>query len=55
MGRRTAVVGLILLGSAIKHYAHEMRLVVPGATLVARGFQTILSAFLISFLDLDHR
>jgi len=29
------VVGLILLGSAIKHYAHEMRLMVPGATLVA--------------------
>jgi hypothetical protein len=29
--------------------------VVPGATLVALGFQTILSAFLVSFLDLEHR
>jgi hypothetical protein len=59
------VVGLILLGTAINqwrladfgplNYGHEMRLVVPGATLVSLGFQTILSAFLLSFLDLDHR
>ena len=59
------IVGLILLGAAINqwrladfgplNYGHEMRLVVPGATLAALGFQTILSAFLISFLDLDHR
>jgi glycosyltransferase involved in cell wall biosynthesis len=57
--------GLILLIAAINqwrladfgplNYAHEMRLVVPGATLVALGFQTILSAFLVSFLDLEHR
>jgi glycosyltransferase involved in cell wall biosynthesis len=57
--------GLILLIAAINqwrladfgplNYAHEMRLVVPGATLVALGFQTILSAFMISFLDLEHR
>lgn len=33
-------------------YAHTMRLVVPGATLTALGFQTILSAFLLSILDL---
>jgi hypothetical protein len=32
-----------------------MRVVVPGATLTALGFQTILSAFMISFLDLEHR
>jgi hypothetical protein len=47
------VVGLILLGAAINqwrladfdplNYAHEMRLEMPGATLVALGFQTILS------------
>jgi glycosyltransferase involved in cell wall biosynthesis len=59
------IVGLILLIAAINqwrladfgplNYAHEMRLVVPGATLVALGFQTILSAFLVSFLDLEHR
>jgi glycosyltransferase involved in cell wall biosynthesis len=59
------IVGLILLVAAINqwrladfgplNYAHEMRLVVPGATLVALGFQTILSAFLVSFLDLEHR
>jgi glycosyltransferase involved in cell wall biosynthesis len=58
------LVGLILLAAAINqwrladfgplNYAHEMRLVVPGATLVALGFQTILSAFLVSFLDLEH-
>jgi glycosyltransferase involved in cell wall biosynthesis len=33
-------------------YAHTMRLVVPGATFTALGFQTILSAFLLSILDL---
>jgi glycosyltransferase involved in cell wall biosynthesis len=59
------IVGLILLLAAINqwrladfgplNYGREMRLVVPGATLVALGFQTILSAFLVSFLDLDHR
>ena len=59
------MLGLILLVAAINqwrladfgplNYAHEMRLVVPGATLVALGFQTILSAFLVSFLDLEHR
>src|SRR3984957_8082432 len=36
-------------------YAHTMRLVVPGATLTALGFQTILSAFLLSILDLARR
>ena len=36
-------------------YAHTMRLVVPGLTLTALGFQTILSAFLLSILDLARR
>ncbi len=36
-------------------YAHTMRLVVPGLTLTALGFQTILSAFLLSILDLGRR
>jgi glycosyltransferase involved in cell wall biosynthesis len=33
-------------------YAHMVRIVIPGATLTALGFQTILSAFLLSILDL---
>ena len=59
------VLGLIMLAAAVNqwrladfgnlNYAHTMRLVVPGATLTALGFQTFLSAFLISFLDLQHR
>jgi glycosyltransferase involved in cell wall biosynthesis len=59
------LIGLVLLGVAVNRwrvadfgnldYSQTMRLVVPGATLVALGFQTILSAFLLSFLDLDHR
>ena len=59
------IVGLVLLGAAVNQwrlvdfglldYSRTMRLVVPGATLTALGFQTILSAFLISFLDLQHR
>jgi len=58
------IFGLVLLGLAIEQwrlvnygsldYARTMRLVVPGATLVALGFQTILSAFMISFVDLEH-
>ena len=59
------ILGLVLLVLAIEQwrlvsygsldYARTMRLVVPGATLVALGFETILSAFMISFLDLEHR
>ena len=59
------VLGLIMLAAAVNqwrladfgnlNYAHTMRLVVPGATLTALGFQTFLSALLISFLDLQHR
>ncbi len=56
------IVGCFLLAVAINQwrsvdfgaldYAHTMRFVVPGATLTALGFQTILSAFLLSMLDL---
>lgn len=59
------ILGLVLLGLAVEQwrlvdygpldYAHTMRLVVPGSTMVALGFQTILSAFMISFLGLEHR
>ena len=31
-------------------YARTMRLVVPGVTLTALGFQTILSSFFVSIL-----
>ncbi len=59
------IAGLALLGAAVNEwrlvdfgnldYARTMRLVVPGATLTALGFQTILSAFLLSFIGLQHR
>lgn len=36
-------------------YAQTMRLVIPGATLTALGFQTILSSFFISILRMHRR
>jgi glycosyltransferase involved in cell wall biosynthesis len=36
-------------------YAHTMRFVVPGATLVALGFQTVFSSFLISILGMRRK
>jgi glycosyltransferase involved in cell wall biosynthesis len=61
----TLLVGLVLLLMAINHwrlksfghldYAHTMRLVVPGATLTALGFQTILSSFFVSILGMRRR
>jgi hypothetical protein len=36
-------------------YAHTMRFVVPGATLAALGFQTILSSFFVSILGTRRR
>jgi hypothetical protein len=32
-----------------------MRLVIPGATLVALGFQTFLSSFFVSMLGMKRR
>jgi glycosyltransferase involved in cell wall biosynthesis len=37
------------------NYAQTMRLVVPGATLTALGFQTILSSFFVSILGMRRR
>ena len=37
------------------NYAHTMRLVVPGATLTALAFQTILSSFFVSILGMRRR
>jgi hypothetical protein len=36
-------------------YARTMRIVIPGVTLVALGFQTILSGFFISMLGMKRR
>ena len=59
------LVGVGLLVMAINHwrltgfghldYAQTMRLVVPGATLTALGFQTILSSFFVSILGMRRR
>jgi glycosyltransferase involved in cell wall biosynthesis len=59
------VVGLALLLAAVHHwrlanfgaldYAQTMRMVVPGATLTALGFQTFLSSFFVSILGMHRR
>lgn len=59
------VIGLGLLMVAVNNwrladfgqldYAQTMRLVVPGATLTALGFQTILSSFFVSILGMRRR
>ena len=61
----TIVVGVTLLLVAVNQwwlvnfgnldYAHTMRLVVPGVTLSALGFQTILSSFFVSILGMRRR
>jgi glycosyltransferase involved in cell wall biosynthesis len=57
--------GFVLLALAVNQwrltsfgdldYAHTMRLVVPGVTLTALGFQTVLSSFFVSILGLHRR
>ena len=57
--------GLILLGAAVLQwksahfgrldYAVTMRWVIPGATLTALGFQTVLSSFFVSILGMKRR
>jgi hypothetical protein len=59
-GGLALVIGLLLLLASINQwrmtnfghldYAHTMRWVIPGATLTALGFQTILSVFFINIL-----
>jgi hypothetical protein len=58
----TLLIGLILLLAAVEQwwaagfgnldYARTMRFVVPGTTLTALGFQTILSSFFVSILGM---
>jgi glycosyltransferase involved in cell wall biosynthesis len=59
------VVGVALLVGAVNQwrivsfgnldYAHTMRWVIPGVTLTLLGFQTILSSFFISILDMKRK
>jgi len=59
------LIGVALLLAAINEwrlahfgrldYAHTMRLVVPGATLTALAFQTMLSSFFVSILGMQRR
>jgi glycosyltransferase involved in cell wall biosynthesis len=65
IGALAFVAGLILLGAAVLQwkaanfgrldYAVTMRWVIPGATLAALGFQTVLSSFFVSILGMTHR
>jgi glycosyltransferase involved in cell wall biosynthesis len=57
--------GLVLLSSAVNQwrltgfgnldYAHTMRLVIPGVTLMALGFQTVLASFFMSILGMRRK
>ncbi|HEU4566253.1 MAG TPA: glycosyltransferase family 2 protein [Gemmatimonadaceae bacterium] len=59
------LVGIVLLLGAVNqwrvrdfgqlNYAHTMRWVIPGVTLTALGFQTVLSSFFISLLGMRRR
>ena len=59
------LLGIVLLLAAVNQwrlagfgrldYAHTMRLVVPGMTLTALGFQTIASSFFVSILGMKRR
>jgi glycosyltransferase involved in cell wall biosynthesis len=59
------LLGLLLLGTAFVQwseagfgdldYARTMRWVVPGVTLSALGFQTLLSSFMVSLLGMSRR
>ena len=65
IGALAFLVGLILLSAAVLQwksahfgrldYAVTMRWVIPGATLTALGFQTVLSSFFVSILGIKRR
>jgi hypothetical protein len=44
-----------LTGFGHLDYAYTMRFVVPGATLVALGFQTVFSRFFVSILGMRRK
>ncbi|HKS27252.1 MAG TPA: glycosyltransferase family 2 protein [Pyrinomonadaceae bacterium] len=65
LGAGSLLIGLALLVSAMNQwrlidfghldYSHTMRWVIPGATLTALGFQTVLSSFFVSILGMRRR
>jgi glycosyltransferase involved in cell wall biosynthesis len=65
IGALAFLAGLILLGAGVLQwksahfgrldYAVTMRWVIPGATLAAIGFQTVLSSFFVSILGMKRR
>jgi glycosyltransferase involved in cell wall biosynthesis len=65
IGAAAFVAGVTLLSAAVLQwkaanfgrldYAVTMRWVIPGATLAALGFQTVLSSFFVSILGMTHR
>ena len=65
IGALAFLAGLILLSAAVLQwksahfgrldYAVTMRWVIPGATLTALGFQTVLSSFFVSILGMKRR
>ena len=59
------LIGIVLLLAAVNqwrisgfgrmNYSHTMRFVIPGATMAALGFQTILSSFFVSILGISRK
>ncbi len=65
LGAGAMLGGVVLLAVAVRQwqlagfgdldYARTMRLVIPGVTLAALGFQTVLSGFFVSILGMSRR
>ena len=65
LGAVAFVAGLLLLAGAVAQwwavdfgdldYASTMRWVIPGVTLAALGFQTVLSSFIVRLLGMGRR
>jgi len=65
VGVTAFAIGFVLLSMAVYQwwqtnfghleYSETMRLIIPGATLTALGFQTVLSSFLVSLLGIRRR
>jgi hypothetical protein len=59
------IIGVVLLGVAVNvwrdahfgplNYSETMRLVIPGTTLVALGFQSVLWGFFVSILGMKRK
>lgn len=64
-GALSLLAGIVLLAAAVSQwwavrfgnldYAHTMRWVIPGVTLTLLGFQTVLSSFFISILEMKRK